>query len=403
MNICLIADLHLFSSEIGGNWAEDSFEIFKSKILPAIEKEKPVATIFLGDILDPHSGRTDPRWPRGDAASRKFVGVLKESKIKKFYALKGNHDYTEPLKVMSEMGGPEFIDDGWLGIGNAAFYFFSSRYPNLQKAIDDLRSIPNPNIKAENKILLMHENVSVGGVENIPKDVMKEISKKFDLILNGHEHVYRNPYKRVYCLSSALPWRPGYDNCDIEITWKFENDKPEIKEKGNSFGFWILNTEQMDPKFIPVNLGIKIAMARLCFSNAPSEVVRQRLREFPNILSAELKPEKTILRVYLEGTLKEGDERIDVGFSNIEERCYSNFYEGRSRDILRVEKLKGGGPYLSKESLRYLSVEEALKQLEREIPKIREFYEEIRDLIEKKSLDKDTLIERIKNSKVVGE
>jgi len=58
MKICLISDPHLFSSEIGGNWPEDNYHIFKDRILPEIKKEKPDAVIFLGDILDPHSGRT---------------------------------------------------------------------------------------------------------------------------------------------------------------------------------------------------------------------------------------------------------------------------------------------------------------------------------------------------------
>ncbi len=56
---------------------------------------------------------------------------------------------------------------------------------------------------------------------------------------------------------------------------------------------------------------------------------------------------------------------------------------------------------MSKEDLRYISVEDALKQLEPEEPKIREFYEEVYDLIEKKTFDGEALIERIKNSKIL--
>lgn len=394
MKICLIADTHLFSSEIGGNWSEDSFIIFERRILPKIKDEKPDAVIFLGDTLDPHSGKSDPRWPRGDEASGRFVDAIKKAKIKNTYALRGNHDYAEPLKNISDMGGPLFIDNDWLTIEEAAFYFFSSRHPNLQKAIDDLKSIPD--IDAKTKILLMHENVSIRGADNIPKDVMREASKKFDIIINGHQHVYQQPYGNVWCLSSALPWRPGYENSDIEII--LENDEPKIKENENKFGFYILDIDKMNLNSISVDIGVKIATTKLNFLDASATEVRERLIKLSGFLSKNTIPEDTIIRVYLEGTLKEGDERIDVGFSDIEKKYYSNFYDSGSRNILRVENLKGGGAYLSKEDLRYISVEDALKQLEPEEPKIREFYEEVYDIIEKKTFDGEALIERIKNS-----
>ena len=401
MRICMISDLHLFSTEIGGNWSEDSFVIFKERILPRIMHEKPDAIIFLGDILDPHSGRSVPRWPTGDEASGKFVKAIKEAGIKNTYALRGNHDYVEPLKIISEMGGPIFINDDWLELGDSAFYFFSSRYPNLQRAIEDLKSIPDPNFDAKNKILLMHENLSIKGADNIPKDVMKEVCRRFDMIFNGHQHVYEEPYNNVWCLSSALPWRPGYGNCDIEIIWESGASEPEINENKSKFGFYLVDIERKHLRFIPIDIGLKIIIAKLYFSNASAAEVRDRLIKLSELLAERFDTKKSILRVYLEGTLREGDERIDVGFSDIESKYYSNFYEGRSRTILRVENLKGGGAYLSREDLRYVSVEDALEHLEAEIPKIRDFYKEVSDLIEKKTFDGDALIERIQNSRVL--
>jgi len=355
MKICIIADTHLFSSEIGGNWPEDSFIVFKDKILPKVKNEKPDAVIFLGDILDPHSGKSDPRWPKGDEASGKFVKAIKEAGIKNTYALRGNHDYVEPLKIISEM----------------------------------------------NKILLMHENLSIKGADNIPKDVMKEVCRRFDMIFNGHQHVYDKPYNNVWCLSSALPWRPGYGNCDVEIIWESGESEPEINENEGKFGFYLVDIERRHVEFIPVDIGLKIIIAKLYFSNASATEVRDRLIKLSELLAEKFDTERSILRVYLEGTLKEGDERIDVGFSDIESRYYSSFYEGRSRKILRVENLKGGGAYLSKDDLRYISVEDALKHLEAEIPKIRDFYKEVSDLIEKKTFDGDALIERIRKSKAL--
>ncbi len=399
MKICIIADTHLFSSDIGGNWSEDSFIIFKERILPKVKDEKPDAIIFLGDVLDPHSGRSDPRWPKGDEASGKFVEAIKSTGIKNSYVLRGNHDYLEPLRNISEMEGPQLIEDDWLKIKDTAFYFFSSRYPNLQKAVDDIKLIPD--IDAKNKILLMHENLSIRGADNIPKDVMKQVTKRFDMIFNGHQHNYQQLYSNVWCLSSALPWRPGDGNSDIKITW--EDNKPEKEDNGNKFGFYLIDIGKKHLEFIPVDIGIKIVIARLHFSDNSVSVVRDRLIELSKLLYDITEPNKTIIRVYLEGMLKEGDERIDIGFPDIERRYYLDFYEGRSKNILRVENLRGGGAYLSKDDLRYISVEDALKQIESEVPEISDFYKEVYDLIEKKTLNGDALTDRIKNSKVLGD
>ena len=405
MRVCFIADIHLFSEEIGGNWSEDSFTIFKDRILPKIKDENPDVVIFLGDILDPHSGKSDPRWPKGDEVSLRFVDALKKSGTKDIYALLGNHDYIEPLKNISEMGGLCFIDDDWYVKEGIGFYFFSSRYPNIEKASNDLKTIPDIDSGSDVKIkiLLMHENLSILGAENIQREVVEEISKMFDMVFNGHQHVYKKIFSNIWCLSSTLPWRPGYEGSDIEILWDSQDEKPKIREVGCKFGFYILDTEKRHLNFLPVDMGIKIATVRLNFTDVRASLVSERLIKLSGLLSNISEPERTIVRVYLKGTLKEGDERIDVGFSGIQKKYYSGFYDGKSRNILRVENLKGGGAYLSKEDLKYVSVEDALKQLESEVPKIREFYGEVFDLIEKKTFDSGMLIERIKKSSVVGD
>jgi len=399
MKVCLVADLHLFSTEIGGNWSEDSFDIFKDRILPGISEEQPELVIFLGDTLDPLSGRSVPTWPRGDRLSERFVEALVDNEIKNAYILRGNHDYIEPLRNISKMGGPTLVDNDWLIIGETGFYFFSSRYPNHQKAIDDIGSIPDVNIK--NKILLMHENVSMRNAQNLPSPIMKEICKRFDMIFNGHEHSYRKPYRNVWCLQSSLPWHPWYGNSDLEIIWSDEN--PNVKDNETKFGYWIADMVGKDPCFMPVDIGLRIVTAELRFQDAAAHKVRENLLKLYKVISSDLNllPEKTIVRIHLIGTLKEGDERIDVGFSDIERMYYSHFYEGNTRSIIRLEDLRGGGAYLNQEDLKYVSVEDALKQLESEVPKIRAFYGEVFDLIEKKTFDGDTLIERIKNSKTL--
>lgn len=398
MKVCLMADTHLFSSEIGGNWSDDSLTIFKEKILPKVKDEKPDIVIFLGDILDPHSGKSDPRWSKGDEASRKFVEVIKKSGLKNIYLLKGNHDYLEPLKNISMMAGPQLRDNEWLTVNGTSFYFFTSRYPDIKKAEEDILSIPA--INSKNKIILMHENVSIYGAQNVSRETLKKLSNKYDFIFNGHQHDYNRLYNNVYCLSSTLPWRPGYGNSDVEISWS--KDKPEIKKNENRFGYYIVEVEKKKIEFKPVEIGLKIVTVTLFFSKDTANDVRQRLIELSKKISEEMNPQEIIIRVHLNGALKEGEERIDVGFTDIENKYFSNFYEGKSKNILRVENLRGGGAYLGKDDLRYVSVEDALKELEGEIPEIRDFYKEVGDLIEKKTFDGDALLERIKNSKVLN-
>jgi hypothetical protein len=52
-----------------------------------------------------------------------------------------------------------------------------------------------------------------------------------------------------------------------------------------------------------------------------------------------------------------------------------------------------------KKDLKYISLEDALKQLP---PEGREFYREISELIEPKTFDGEALIEKIKKSKALG-
>lgn len=402
LKIALIADTHLFSSEIGGNWAEDSFSIFQDRLLKEISKGKPSALIFLGDNLDPHSGRSDPRWPRGDEASIRFVKALKESGIERVYALKGNHDYEEPMKLMAETGTPYFIDNSWVVLDDIAFYFFTSRYPDLKKAVDDLKAIPE--INAKRKVLLMHESISIEDAENLPKKTLEELSKRYNLVLNGHEHAPKRPAKNVFCISSALPWRAGYGTCDLEILWSASGD-PQIKQAESKFGYWTIDTEVDDkpliPEFVPVDIGIKIAVARLEFSDAPVAQVRERLIRTAELIASKHTPKNTVVRVYLSGTLKEGDERIDVDFGDIGEKHYSCFYEGKA-DVFSLAELKGGGSYLSKDELSYVSIEDAVQKLKKEFPNIEDFYREVYELIERKSFDPEALIERVKNSRNLG-
>ncbi len=394
-----MADTHLFSSEIGGNWVEESYRVFKDIILEDLIKKHPEALIFMGDTLDPHSGRSDPRWPRGDEASGKLIESLKELGINGIYALKGNHDYEEPMKLMARAGSPVFINNDWLKLDDTAFYFFTSRYPDLGRAEQDLRTIPD--FKAKHKILLMHENICIEAAENLSKKVMGEIADRFDLVLNGHEHAAKKPYNNVYCLSSTLPWRAGYGNSDLEVHWGKQKE-PEIKENANKFGYWLLDTLSLHLDFVPVDISIKIAVVRLSFSDSPVSDVRRKIIKISEILSSRYDPQRVIVRICLDGTLKEGDERIDVGFSELGEKYYSQFYEGTG-DVFNMSDLKGGGAYLSKEDLSFVSIEDAVKKLKSEIPDIEEFYREVYDLIEKKSLDTETLIDRIKKSKHLGD
>lgn len=402
MKICLLSDLHLFSNEIGGSWAEDSFKIFQEELLPKVAEEKPDLIFFLGDILDPLSGKRTPRWPSGDEINERFVSALATMNLNNLYSLRGNHDYFEPLQNIEMMGGPKLVKDEWLKVEDNAFYFFSTRYPNPEKAEKDLGNIPE--IRAAHKFLLMHETVNIPGEKRLSNTILKRISDRFEFIFNGHEHAYSKAFENIYCLSSALPWRPKYDSNNYEITWDTNEKEPNFIERGsNIHGFYLFDTENNELEFLPISRDVKIATAQLNFKNIPATNVRDKLIKLSDVLKRHVEQNRTVVRVYLQGTLREGDERIDIGLTDIEREYYGGFYEGYSKKVIHATDLQGGGSYLDKEDLKYLSVEDALDQLEKEIPEIRGFYEEISDLIERKTFKGDQLIKRIEEIELFDE
>lgn len=405
MKVCLLADLHLFSTEIGGEWSEDSFNIFRDDILPKIKQINPDLTIFLGDILDPSSGERTPRWPSGDEINEKFVTSLENADHDSFYALKGNHDYLEPLRNIEQMGGPKLINDEWLKAEDNAFYFFTSRYPNSKKAANDLDNIPN--IEASNKFLIMHETVSISGEGKIDDEIINRLSERFDAIFNGHQHAYSEPQDNLYCLSSALPWRPKYGSSNYEITWEVggeEENEPNFNVRSeNIHGIYLYHTTKEKLEFIPVDRKIEIATARLDLTDVSAAEVRSQLLTLADKLKQKVEQEKTVVRVYLQGSLQEGEERIDIGLTDIERDHFGDFYEGPSKNVIHASDLQGGGAYLEKEDLQYLSVERALDKIEERFSDIQPFYDEVKDIIEQKTFQSDQLVQQIEESKLLEE
>lgn len=397
MRISILSDLHLFSTDIGGRWNEQSFEIFKEIIIPELMNRNPDMIIFLGDIIDPGSGRIEPRWSKGDGLNELFVKVFRENNIIHAYALKGNHDYVEPLRNISDMHGPKFIDDDWVINDDVGLYFFSSRYPDIERGTRDITLIPEIHGEGVNrKILLMHENLTIpDSDENISLSVMREVNAKFDIILNGHQHREEHiPNTNIWCLSSCLPWRVNMDTCDVII-----DSNLKINRMKPRHGFYILETDNMNLDFIPINTGIKTVIAKIIFHDADASEVREKLKNLSELIHTEFSPMNTIVRVYLEGTLKKGTERIDIGFKDLR-KYFIDFYEG-NKDIIKIDNLIGGGAYLSKTEITLPTVKDAIKYLSKKYPEIGDFYKEIEDLLEKKSLDRDTLVERIKQSKTI--
>lgn len=383
----MIPDLHLFSSKIGGNWSKDSFTIFIEKFLPRMKQENPDMIVFLGDTLDPGN----LKWDEGDAKSILFVDAIKSINMEHIYSLLGNHERKAPLDAISKMGGPKFIDDKWIdfkdkGIG---FYFFSTRYEyrhNMQKVIYDMRSIEENHL-VKTKILFMHDGLSIiGEKNNIPEDIMTDISKNFDAIFNGHQHFYEEYDDNIWCLDSALPWRVtlrgtkkiDLNQANIIDAWDYGPESPIFIYDGanletakdkyrNRYGFYIFDTEKRKLDHINIDIGIDIVNIRLIYNNASADLINSQLMEIYNKLEKD--KQKTIVRLYLEGTLREG-ERIDLDI--IKNDYYYKFYEEKNENIVNTKKLKIKDMDFSEENLgNFVSIEDALTILERERPYIK--------------------------------
>lgn len=411
MKIALLADPHLFSGDIGGNWSEDSFQIFKRELLTSLKQQKPDICILLGDILDPKGNIS---WAKGNYFEIQFVNMMKELKKEldiNVLMLQGNHkgDRKEILRNINEMGGPTFIDNEWFSYKDVDIYFFSSRvYQNIETIIDELKAIPlSPNDK-NIKILLMHEVLSIGNNKvRIPKDFMIEyISPRYNAIFNGHQHFDNKYFNNIWCLDSALPNKISrkstknidYNQSSIENAWDQELESPILTYDGsnldviknkykNRYGFYIYDTNNMreDPKRFPIDIGIDILNIRLEFKDAPVELIREILIDIYNKLEKDKfeKNNKVIVRIYCEGTLRQGDKKEDIGIRKIEKK-YSIFYDR----IIDIENLIGMNEeeIFNRDNLKSVSKEDSIKKMEKNYPFAGDFIREMGSLLTQNSV-----------------
>ncbi|MDI6806648.1 MAG: hypothetical protein QMD14_02415 [Candidatus Aenigmarchaeota archaeon] len=388
MKAALIGNGHLRSYEIGGDWQNESTRLFTRRILPELSDVEPDVTIFLGDIYYVSSGEADVK----EEYVNEFVASLKTFDLaKNAYILKGNQDKVEVLKRIEELGGPKFADEGWIISDDSTFYFFHSRYDN-RKAIEDLERIQEQDFGNLKKYLLVHENPEV------IQWISKNIYQKYDAVFNGHFHHY-SQRKNIFNIGPALPLRPERDFWDVKLTWPADKEEPMIEESGPNYGFYLVNTVAAidSPDFIkfkPVDIRKKLTIVEIYSDNFSTSEIDVRVRKVHDLLKKIYSPKDTIVRVYLEGNLKKGEEKRNLNLEELKE-LYSDFYEGR-RDLFRTDGLVSAGY----ERLGFRSREEALEEVEEVHGKeMRRFIEDLIPILDRATFPRDRALEILRRNK----
>ena len=175
MKSLLFTDLHL--SDINISICND----FIDTIINYFRENKDIHNLFfLGDFFDNRKGLSQDVL----LTSKKIINRLKEIPKLNIIFIPGNHDKYNPLLKDSYL--EIFKDDifvcnevGHFKDGNVTYWFFPYfEKEKLQESLDILKDSLNKN-KNEINILLNHLEYT---------QIPAEITKEFDLILNGHIH-----------------------------------------------------------------------------------------------------------------------------------------------------------------------------------------------------------------------
>jgi hypothetical protein len=252
MNLAILADLHLGSKDIGdGRWKERAL---REVVVPALRDHHVTHIIFAGDTLDfQGTSSTSPEKPKLLACA---VEQFKTTSAQSFLLI-GNHDDVQTCTFFEHMGGPRVVRDDWVQLDNkSGAYLMAPRQDTFQarSAVDELDVS-----HFDSRILVLHEDLEIFHDEGF----LSRAREKFQLIVNGHIHVFRPVRDGVYLLPACLPWKARLESqCDMTL-----NSGPDgtmTVEKGNSvpWGFVIVGGD-FRPQFIPIASGVKLVICKI--------------------------------------------------------------------------------------------------------------------------------------------
>lgn len=293
---------------------------------------------------------------------------------KPIYAIRGNHDKEEILKGLEQtVENFHYIKNDARNVGDFSVCFMDSFYEtggygsnNVQGMEELFRQMAARMKKWSNtSVLLCHETFAP--YQNaIPNNLVEFMKKNFDMVLNGHMHLWNpNTYKsnHIICLPSLLPSKIVKGKYSMEqYDWPAENSTFERKKVDSPFGYVILDTKSKKAELHEFTPSKKIVEVSLNVTDLSLEDARKRFRTILSqidnrddkndlIILPELRGEMTFSPLYLENV------KEDFRELHIEDIRYQG-------TTLRTTL----GPKIL--SAPTLSVEQLYEKMKSEIPKL---------------------------------
>jgi DNA repair exonuclease SbcCD nuclease subunit len=287
MKIGIISDAHLFQTFTE---CYDSIKDFESVINDVKKRVNPDMLFLVGDMFDYKKTPTIyVRHYEGEECMIKIRKIL-EKFGNPVFVIKGNHDREEILKGLEQtVNNFHYVKNDVKNFGDFSVCFMDSFYETGMYSTSTLEGIENFLKKSVSKlkefkntsILLCHETFAPYD-NSISKSLIEFIIKNFDIVINGHMHMWEtNAYnsKNVFCLPSLLPSKIAKGKYWIEeYEWKSEGKIFEIKKRESPFGYVVLDTETKKLEFYGFVPSKKIVGLTLETTNLSLEDSRKRFK-----------------------------------------------------------------------------------------------------------------------------
>ncbi len=366
MKIAILSDGHLFQTFVE---TYDSVKDFERVIEDIKTQVAPDMLFLAGDMFD--YKKTETMYVRhyeGEAYMIRIREIL-EKFGKPIYAIRGNHDKEEILTGLEQtVKNFHYVGNSVRTFGDSSVCFMDSFYETGGYGQQTLLNMEQFLKQAVSKmkgtsILLCHETFAPYD-SAVPLSVIGSVKKNFDMILNGHMHLWnRRTYDSdsVICLPSLLPSKI--------VKGKYSMEKYQWSGRDTQFGFEVLGTP----------FGYVVV---------DSQSQKVELHEFA--------PSKKIVEINLEAddlSLEETRRRLKTILAEIEKRedkdsliVLPEVTGSISFSPLYLDDVKNDFPKLHVESLRYdravlrtgfqakvvsaptLTVEQLHDKIKREIP-----------------------------------
>jgi hypothetical protein len=285
MKLAIIADLHLGSKDIGdGRWKQRAFQEI---VIAELRREQVSHIIFAGDTLDFKGSST---LSADKPNMLQFAVDQLSTTSAPSFLLMGNHDDMESCQFFEYMGGPRIVKDDWVSLGDSiGAYLMGPRQDRVQarSALDRLDTSA-----FSSRILVLHEDLQVFQ----DQDFLSVACDKFQLVVNGHNHVFRPVKKGAYLLPACLPWKARMGSqCDLTLSIGVDGTLTEDCTDPLPWGFLVVS-QDLSVRFVPIDCGTKII---LCKVEGNKSEIEASLRNTLDKLMTKENHNGMVVQVYL--------------------------------------------------------------------------------------------------------